>query len=172
MAKVEIILCLLSSQQSHGSGKKKGFLTFVASVVGQNVSLPLNLHPNILILLHFLILLILNPQNFGKSGRNVIFCAYHQATRWWFQGKKDKIALLSHCDSISWARKVKMRHCCREGWWEGPTPSEWSGRCQEEFVSWAICDHLACFSSFFSLECVPNNWNWRSVVFRTTPLFW
>ena len=46
---------------------------------------------------------------------------------------------------------------CRGGWWEGPTPSQWSTRHQVGSVLWAICTLLACFSHVFSLECLPNN---------------
>ena len=48
---------------------------------------------------------------------------------------------------------------CREGWWEGLTPSGWSGRCQEGSVSWAICAYSACFGRVFSQECLPSNWS-------------
>ena len=57
----------------------------------------------------------------------------------------------------AWYKKkstICLRTSVREGRWEGPTPSGWSGRCQEGSVSWAICTHLACFSHVFSLECL------------------
>ena len=53
---------------------------YFACVKGQNMSLPQNMPQNMPILQHFLIRLnfeLLNPQNFGQSGQNVIFFAHH-----------------------------------------------------------------------------------------------
>ena len=77
----------------------------------------------------FFILLTLNPHNFGQSGQNVIFFPITKPLRWGLQEETSfyrfdvfrprsrlyrvatvtKIALLILYDSISWARKVKMR---------------------------------------------------------------
>ena len=58
----------------------------------------------------------------------------------------------------AWSSSVQCGQC-REGWWEGPTPSGWSGRRQEGSILWANCTRLACFSGVFSCKCLPVNWN-------------
>ena len=116
---------------------------------------------------YFLILLTLNPHNFGQSGQNAIFFAHYQATEVMVSGGKSLYHfchnILSLCNNISWARKVKMRHCkrqklssrCgqyREGCWEGLTPSGWSERLH-------FMGNLRPFGLLWlCFQCLPNNW--------------
>ena len=67
MAKIEKILWPSSSQRGEDSGGKKVFLisTFFDRVAGKIVSLPSNLHKNMVLLPHFLIRLTLTLDNFG-----------------------------------------------------------------------------------------------------------
>ena len=67
MAKIEKFLWPSSSQRGEDSGGKKFFwiLTFFARVAGKIMSLPSNLHKNMVLLLHFLIRLTLTLDNFG-----------------------------------------------------------------------------------------------------------
>ena len=148
MAKLKKFLGPASSQRGQLSGGKKLFLisTHFGRVASQNVSLPSNLHPNLALLLHFLILLTLKPCNLGWNGRNLIlFVAITKPARSGFWGKKtfsnfdpfwlhsgpkcdptvNNFALLSRWRPISQARKVKMRLCKR------PTSSSWCGQCRQ-----------------------------------------
>jgi len=91
MAKMKKFLGPASSQRGQLSGGKKLFwiLTHFGRVAGQTVSLPSNLHPNLALLLHFLILLTLKPCNLGWNGRNqIIFVAITKPARSGFWGKK------------------------------------------------------------------------------------
>ena len=67
MAKIEKFLWPSSSQRGEDSGEKKVFLisTFFDRVAGKIVSLPSNLHKNMVLLRHFLIRLTLTLDNFG-----------------------------------------------------------------------------------------------------------
>ena len=67
MAKIEKFLWPSSSQRGEDSGEKKVFLisTFFDRVAGKIVSLPSNLHKNMVLLLHFLVRLTLTLDNFG-----------------------------------------------------------------------------------------------------------
>ena len=67
MAELKKFLWLSSSQQSHGSGKKKLFLisTFFDRVAGKTVNLPPNLPRNMALLPQKVVRLSLMRHNFG-----------------------------------------------------------------------------------------------------------
>ena len=104
-----------SSQRSHGSGEEKNwFLTFFDCVEGQNVSLPPNLHPNLVLLRHFLIHWTLNPHNFGQSGWNAdFFLPITKPPKWQFQGGKSFYHLDTFCPCSGPYHAATVNQNCR-----------------------------------------------------------
>ena len=102
--------------------------TIFACVAGQNVSLPQNLPWNLVLLRHFLILLTLNPHNFGQSGQNAdFFLPITKPLRWRIKEKVFTIlTLFAHvAGHTTWLPSTKLPFWAFVTAYLGPGRSKW-----------------------------------------------